>query len=849
MLLRQEVTNTPTRTALSNSIKSSLGEVTFKNWIIPDNELARVLVQELGNRIGKHRWHPAGSPDYVVIVSEGDTFYGRSFPTLISNALVEANTSCAASNVMVFSYLRGLEGIKPQPAKDIKGDGTPGTAEETTAALLRRRSEAGEERKAEGEAQKDYAWRLARLLKEKDAELRRNHRGRIAGVGLVGNDVYDKLVLLHALRPGLPEALFFTTDLDARLWSSPEELEYTKNLLVASAYDTRPSGGEAHPPFRDVYQTAVYRACRAAVRKAIWSTDVSPVLETNLFEIGRRGPVSLETESRREPSDCWNLAGWLLVGLMAPLGLFLLLACLLGGFSSSNPEDSYSLRLRDEGKFTRFDLCLTVVLVAWCVLGVGGAYLVAHLPDEEPWGFANGISIWPTELIRHLALGYGVMILVVANRRFHRHVRALREEFFASSAFSVDDFVDLASLANKLKQPSRPVDTWLAGQLRSAAKTALAAYQGQGSDPTPLRESLLLDLNELLRGSSIYELQRFNGVRLRPGTKKLRSQNPQEDHLARLNRLLFEDAYPLELSRKPSSIRIGRWVPPAHGKTGQETVDAAKLFSDYEYLGTCCRRFWRILLYVIGYVLVGGLVAWQTGGLPDRLCIRGTLSYWLDTGLLFLTILLFLLVLFYALDAARLTGTMLRYLAACASEWPEALTKKWTRRKGVRADHLDGWLDVRFAALKTRETGSFMKFPFILFLLLLISRCEFFENWTWPAVLGVVFGVNFILAAFCWWLVRNAARNVRKLALARVEEASNEVKVSSNAVVVADPETGVGVPFRIYLKRLRNLRKDIEGERGGAFSRWIQDPTLIALLIPTGVTGILSLLLHFLLNR
>ena len=119
--------------------------------------------------------------------------------------------------------------------------------------------------------------------------------------------------------------------------------------------------------------------------------------------------------------------------------------------------------------------------------------------------------------------------------------------------FSVADFVDLPSLASKLKQPGRAVDAWLAERLSATTKATLGEYQGQGSDPAPLQQALLPDLNRFLfwgyaGGGSIYEGQRFSGIALRSETRTLLSQSPEVGvDLARLNRLLLEDAYPLEL--------------------------------------------------------------------------------------------------------------------------------------------------------------------------------------------------------------------------------------------------------------------------------------------------------------
>ncbi|HOC01075.1 MAG TPA: hypothetical protein PKM43_20280, partial [Verrucomicrobiota bacterium] len=118
-----------------------------------------------------------------------------------------------------------------------------------------------------------------------------------------------------------------------------------------------------------------------------------------------------------------------------------------------------------------------------------------------------------------------------------------------SSTFSVSDLVDLPSLAAKLKLPSRAFDTWFAAQLSSVTQAALANYQGQGFDPVPLQEALVKDFNKLLLQASIYNEQRFAGIDLRSETQTVMLQNPQGNDLQRLNRLLIEDAYPLEVSR------------------------------------------------------------------------------------------------------------------------------------------------------------------------------------------------------------------------------------------------------------------------------------------------------------
>jgi hypothetical protein len=71
-----------------------------------------------------------------------------------------------------------------------------------------------------------------------------------------------------------------------------------------------------------------------------------------------------------------------------------------------------------------------------------------------------------------------------------------------------------------------------------------------------LISTLAKDINQVISGPSIYDIARFSQVVLRPETEQLLQQNVYGPQLARLNKLLLEDAYPAELAK---SAAIG-WV-------------------------------------------------------------------------------------------------------------------------------------------------------------------------------------------------------------------------------------------------------------------------------------------------
>jgi hypothetical protein len=118
-----------------------------------------------------------------------------------------------------------------------------------------------------------------------------------------------------------------------------------------------------------------------------------------------------------------------------------------------------------------------------------------------------------------------------------------------SVAFSVGDFVQWFSLSHKLAQRTDPVATHLWEQLSPETQETLTNQAGATADPWPVQAALVGELNGVLRGPLLHEAERFREVILRPETRQLLDQQPQGEALVRLNRLLLEDAYPVEISR------------------------------------------------------------------------------------------------------------------------------------------------------------------------------------------------------------------------------------------------------------------------------------------------------------
>jgi hypothetical protein len=309
-----------------------------------DDQLASILVEELGRRgftlmptieTNSAGQRSAGHYDHIVLLSEADTVHGQYLPRAVQSAFeiqtgmigsdLSDNTLRSSSAIMAvtnrrmtapdivpdwihkYQYLRGLDGQmpgspRPNTPTSIQSRGSEGTDARAPTGGAESRE------RAEGQSQFDYLRRLAARIEHLDNELRRKGE-KVAAIGIFGSDVYDKLTNLEALRPGFPEAIFFTTDLDALLLPQGK-MRYTRNLVVASGFDLRLRDEPQAdiPPFRDTYQTAGFLATRLAIENATVAPDK---LSPRLFEIGRTGarPLPINEIGSGLPNDnCSTLA-------------------------------------------------------------------------------------------------------------------------------------------------------------------------------------------------------------------------------------------------------------------------------------------------------------------------------------------------------------------------------------------------------------------------------------------------------------------------------------------------------------------------------------------------------------
>ena len=424
-----------------------------------DARLSELLVEDLARR--EIRLFTPTTADgqcdapHVALISEWDTLYGRALPrTFVAaaehraerveerNHPLETHIDTSSTSpwpcwVRRYSYLAGLDGELPPRTND--KESSAGQSKESSPEKLWKPTP-GPEETPTGRSQLDYLRRLAETLKREAIEFH--------AIGVLGSDVYDKLMILQALRADFPRAVFFTTDLDARLTHSGQA-QWTRNLIVASHFglELHPDLQTPIPPFRDSYQTGLFYSVLQAVghllpmehrqlRNALTGNKHSTAAGPRLYEIGRHGAVDMSVDEPRDIASIHaprpdldpttgrlrlpdsSTVGWALFLLAAVSGCALLLnSKILELFQARRHRDKWALATLIAGGLAG--------LLLWAMRdGAAG----------EPFSLTDGVSVWPTTFIRLAAFVLSLLFLKYAWTRLRGSDRELTERFHLHSS-------------------------------------------------------------------------------------------------------------------------------------------------------------------------------------------------------------------------------------------------------------------------------------------------------------------------------------------------------------------------------------------------------------------------------
>jgi len=731
-------------------------------------------------------------PSHIGVVSEWDTLYGRTLRREFRVTTEEEGFCVHPSN-----YVRGLDGHLPAVGGGDSAAPKPSTSKPGSAGKEEgRRSDGTFIEIAEGQSQFDYLRRLAVRMADLDRDIRRRSpdgKGLVA-VGVLGSDVHDKLLVLQALQPALPNAIFFTTDLDAR-FLHPRETAWARNLIVGSNFGLRLSDPMQRglPPFRDGYQSAAFfstilamddtrRALRAEVNsKPHDPLDVPTSQETilrwleapRIFEIGRTSAFDFSPA----PAPAMA-AGAAVASAMLPMGTA----------TAQTPRLPGRLRARCEGP--NWSECTNIhpePSPAYPALGAVTVALILGLLI---------VPLWLTPILVSSTVRRNLRACLFADGTSGRRARVWGVLLFLLVAVNVllplwfgahwDAFGNWLTLEGKPMVALEGISLWPTEGLRLVA--------------------LLLCVYLIYAGWV---------------------------------------ALAENLDRIAPDFGLGkdrREVLDEHAKAQPTVRPAAPVWRRIADMFSLDRPLWRWYIVqnrfsaraarVIVYVLLAFLASWllkvalhEVRFVPQR----GELSLTVHQCLHVLLLIALYFLVFFVVDATAFCVAFVRALRVQGANWPDSTLQKFEQELGIPRSYLDSWIDLEFIARRTRCVTRLIYFPFIVLSLFLVSRSAAFDDWYMPTV-GIVLAVlGAGTALACAVVLRYSAEGSRRHAMDLLRDDISRLSGDS------PPPAPKAAQLTLLLNRMDHLNE-------GAFAPFWQQPLLKAVLLPFATLGGTSLL-------
>jgi hypothetical protein len=853
----------------------------FHNFSATDAQLAGEALDEL-----RLRQIDLSNPQKnLALISEWDTFYGRMMLLAFAAELEKFQTnypsdldfinvyrrdkSAWPANLIPFVYLRGLDGqtTKPVDASDENQDATDSSGD--LHSLDNFKHGDPNQIKAQGQTQLDYFSRLGDKMQVIEKNLQRGGRGRLDAIGIVGSDVFDTLVILQILRPRFPDAVFFTTDLDAR-YSHPTEQEWSRNLIVLSGYGLQLNKSLQHriAPFRESKQTAQFAATLAALGNA--NLSALNLVTPRRFEIGRGEAFDLsvndggflQPRAQRKislsPKDKIAIVAKI-VALVA-LGFWLLsffwrrVARLTLDAADFEIE---SLWFREEDIGGRAGV--TQILQQIKKLAPHDPY--AHwlwnlLQEQNPpldfsgaevsavevknfLDFLNNVVLQQNGKIENISesnklknktklklrknKNYNTGIFPTSRMKWQRQaLDELFTEILENEKINYAQHARRAGLEQYKLRHRQLIGYWLAGValaiiflvfLRSAFNDGFLNPRGE---PFYFLAGISIWPTEIIRLIA-FALAAFFII---------------NSHVS-LRESIFDLTRRFRLSLTPEkNSKLTLRLP---GSSRPQTfVDADTLWEQYQQLGKFLPRLARVLPILGIYFLMCFLIM-SLGTLPYS-PVRGIVAAHWNQILLLASVLSFIFLAFWIVDETSLCRWFIERLSQSPTRHSESSLKFFAKQRGLDEKHVDltvlsEWIDIQLIAELTARVGKLVYFPFIIFFFLLLARNNWIERWTWPFSLVIIFGLNLTLAAASMIILRNAALKARETSLknlrAQVAAADQDAAPSPRA-----NQAAVG----------HRLLNEIESLDTGAFAPIWENPVIGAILIPSGGSVLIELL-------
>jgi hypothetical protein len=217
---------------------------------------------------------------------------------------------------------------------------------------------------------------------------------------------------------------------------------------------------------------------------------------------------------------------------------------------------------------------------------------------------------------------------------------------------------------------------------------------------------------------------------------------------------------------------------------------------------------------------------------------RGQTAFTADRAVLITTVIAMMILTFYVWDAIRLNSNFIRIFTYGVTKWVPDISLGRERIPPLKKKELSRYRDIFFVAQRTEVVAPLIWYPLIVLTVMFLARSSFFDNWTWPLSLILIFTLNAMWAIGSAFFLRRAAEQLRKAAitnlqLLRVMIRAEEAKRETFDELIARQLEAKRKTFDELIAEIRSLKK-------GAFAPLTEQPFIRAIIYPSGGLGLLA---------
>ena len=804
------------------SEKFSLKKFSFRRTISTDDVLAELLVKDLEKRKIQYKKDDDVSKvlknGTIILISEWDTSFGRSLPKSFMQKFCGDINGCG--QIIQYSYLRGLDG-KTAGSQELGVTTSGGNNKESE----NRTGSKGLKniRRPVGTGQYDYMQRLAAEIKNINRKRYMQYGKGVVAIGILGSDVHDKLLILKILRSKLPSAIIFTTDMDAQLLH-PSDFDWTRNTIVASSFGLRLNEKlqTKTPIFRNSYQTSLFFASLLAVKYKCPGVDceivdlsqckLNKVVKPTIAEIGRYGSVILNKNDLESADE-------LIAKITNRAGEMVEISLDVVNLDSFIPNTNHQAGL--------IVFIAVMVIIAWMYLNhkwiettvwlmIGLAVfslltvIAVCISSDEPFSFSNGTSAWPALYIRVLAILLTIFFVIRSMKLLTDNSDALSSKYLDENNVTLDWPSNSEKCLARLKKEKIGVFNSICQRI-CAPVSKNARKLGRLLETKNYYKYVFMVALFIISALLIMKYGRVNST--------------VSDIKSLVGVGLVVLVIWCGIAVFSFDMRwINVWINAINKSIKEKNmVPISELWGRYKGYGAFFHRMLRTLCNVLFYLVIAASIFLLLGSSPAP--IRGEVIGKVMLPVTLISVIGMLFIIFFVVDTTRLCIAWILALSGDNILWDKNKIKEINNKLNLKDDVTLLWIKMHMIAERTQVVGELIYFPFIIIILMLVSRISFFDHWGFPQALAIIITVNIVIATSNAFRLRNVAEQART----KILEELNKRYIYAQGHA-AKKDSSPADQINAMIENIRCLRE-------GAYKPFLEQPVVRGFIILLGGIG------------